>query len=223
MNVLKVNKLVEDKSNAYQDEDTEVMKILCRLKQVQEDRDRLLSEAQQHDCVHSLLTNNSILSQDYNSVNSLAGSEAASMKSIELSVSLTQGKRKRRKGAVQTMIDTLHGTKGGNEGRASVLKQLLQNKHIRTILERTGFIDCNCKKFATSIEVMQCTDRFFGYATKARKQKGRATDDQRAAVESIIVATSATRVTTPNTQTQTQERELNSKSSKRAKAQLFGI
>ena len=121
MNVVKLNKLVEDKSNACQDEDTEVTKILCRLKQVEEDCDRLLSEAQQHDRVRSLLTNNNILSQDYNSVNSSFGSEVASMKSTELSVSLTQGKRKRRKGAVQTIIDTSYGTKGGNERQAAVL------------------------------------------------------------------------------------------------------
>ena len=67
MNVVKPNKLIEDKSNACQDEDTEVMKILHRLKQVEEDCDRLLSEAQQHDRVLSLLTNNNILSQDYES------------------------------------------------------------------------------------------------------------------------------------------------------------
>ena len=99
MNIVKLNTLIEDKSNACQDEDTEVMKILCRLKQVEEDCDRLLSEAQQHDRVRSLLTNNNILSQDYNSVNSSFGSEVASMKSTELNVASTQGKRKRKKGA----------------------------------------------------------------------------------------------------------------------------
>ena len=66
MNVVKLNKLIEDKSNACQDEDTKVMKLLRRLKQVEEDCNRLLSEAQQHDPVCSLLTNNNILSQDYN-------------------------------------------------------------------------------------------------------------------------------------------------------------
>ena len=125
MNVVKLNKLVKEKSDACQDEDTEVMKILCRLKQMEEDCDRLLSEAQQHDRVRSLLINNNILLQDYNSVNLSFGSEIASMKSTELSVSLSQGKRKGRKGALQTIIDTLHGTKGGNEGQASVLKKVL--------------------------------------------------------------------------------------------------
>ena len=66
MNVLKLNKLIEDKSNACQDEDTKVIIIVCRLKQVEEDCDRLLSEAQQHDPVCSLLKNNNIMSQDYN-------------------------------------------------------------------------------------------------------------------------------------------------------------
>ena len=58
MNVVKLNKLIEDKSNTCQDEDTDVVKILCGLKQLKEDRDRLLSEAQQHDRVRSLLTKN---------------------------------------------------------------------------------------------------------------------------------------------------------------------
>ena len=61
---MKLNKLIEDESNACQDEYTKVMKTLHRLKQVEEDCDRLLSEAQQHDNVHSLLKNNNILSQD---------------------------------------------------------------------------------------------------------------------------------------------------------------
>ena len=160
------------------------MKILRELKQVEEDRDRLLSEAQQHDRVRSLLTNNNVLSQDYNSVNSSFGSEVASMKSIELSVSLTQGKRKHRKGTVQTIIDMLHGTKSGNEGQAAVLKKVLQDKHIRPIVERVGSIDCNCRELATSIELMQRTKRFIGYATTAHYQKGRKSDDQSGAVES---------------------------------------
>ena len=41
------------------------------------------------------------MSQDYNSVILSFDNEVVSMKSTELSASLTQGKRKRRKGAVQ--------------------------------------------------------------------------------------------------------------------------
>ena len=100
INVLKLNKLIEDKSNTSQNEGTEVMKILCTLKQVEEDCDSLLSEALQHGSIRSLLTNNEILSQDYNLVNSSFGSEASSIKSIELNVSLIQGKQQRKKGAV---------------------------------------------------------------------------------------------------------------------------
>ena len=59
-------------------------------------------------------------------MNSSFGSEVASMKSTELSESLTQGKRKCKKGSAQTIINTLHGTKVGNEGQASVLKKVLQ-------------------------------------------------------------------------------------------------
>ena len=65
---------------------------------------------------------------------------------------------------------------------------------------------------------MQRTNRFIGYATTVRKQKGRATDDQRGEVELILVATSATTVTTPYTQTQPQERQNKSKVSKRVNA-----
>ena len=190
---------------------------------MKEDCDRLWSEAQQHDCVRSPLTNNNIMSHDYNSVNSSFGIEVPSMKSTELSVSLTQGKRKRRKGALQTIIDTLHGTKSDNEGQAVVLEKVLHDKHVRSIVERAGLIDRNCRELATSIELMQQTNRFIGYATTGQNQKGRATDDQRGAVESIVVATSATPVTTPNVQTQPQERQNKSKVSKRAKAQLFVI
>ena len=64
---------------------------------------------------------------------------------------------------------------------------------------------------------MQRTKKFIGYETTAHNQKGRATDDQRDAVESILVATSETSVTTPNTQAQPQERQNKSKVSKREK------
>ena len=106
-----LNRVIVEQSNLSQGEETEVLKFLRKLKEVEEEREQLLSLAKENEHICSLLTNNKIFLEDYPSAKSLPSNEALSRESNDSSASRIEGKRKCKKGAVASIIETLQGTK----------------------------------------------------------------------------------------------------------------
>ena len=116
------------------------------------------------------------------------------------SLSVTHGKRQRTKGPAKSIIDTLK-----NKSEAVIvktLKSVLTDTSLKSAVAQAGFINQSNPEYAAMKESWENTKKFVGYATSTSKQRGRPTDDQRGAVEALLVATSVTPETTPNTQTQ---------------------
>ena len=119
-----LKRLIDDESNLSAGEETDTLQFLCQLENVEEEREQLLSIANQNKHLRSLLMNNKLLLEDYTSVNSLPSHEAVSMESNKSNAPIIEVKRKRKKGAVLSIIETLHGT-NSEEAQVKVLKQVL--------------------------------------------------------------------------------------------------
>ena len=141
-------RLIDDESNLSAGEETDTLQFLRQLKKVEEQREQLLSIANQNKHLRSLLMNNKLLLEDYTSVNSLPGHEAVPMESNKSNAPITEVKRKRKKGAVKSIIETIEGEKG-DDVQAKVLKQVLQHRSIRQIVQRAGFIDAESKEYGS--------------------------------------------------------------------------
>ena len=149
----------------------------------------------------------------------ISDKHVSSTLSNKLSLSASHGKRQRTKGPANLIIDTLKNKSEAARGKA--LKTVLNDTSLKSAVAQAGFINQSNPDYAALKESWENTKKFVGYATSTDKKRGRPTDDQRGAVEALLVATSATPETTLNMQTQSQETEPKSSVSKRAKARLF--
>ena len=143
-----LKRLIDDESNLSAGEETDTLQFLRQLKKVEEQREQLLSIANQNKHLRSLLMNNKLLLEDYTSVNSLPSHEAVSMESNKSNVPITEVKRKRKKGAVRSIVETIEGEKG-DDVKAKVLKQVLQHKSIRHVVQRAGYVDSESREYVT--------------------------------------------------------------------------
>ena len=76
-----LKRLIDDESNLSAGEEIDTLQFLCQLKKVGEQREQLLSIANQNKHLRSLLMNNKLFLEDYNSVNSLSSHETVSVAS----------------------------------------------------------------------------------------------------------------------------------------------
>ena len=151
--------------------------------------------------------NNKILLDDYTSANSLPSHEAVSMESNKSNVPITEVKRKRKKGAARYIIDTIEGEKG-DDVKAKVLKQVLQHKSIRHVVQRAGFVDSESREYVTIMSVMVANaKKFIARASETQKSHGRSNDDKRSAVQTLQVAMVETPDGDQNSTTSSRERE----------------
>ena len=115
-------------------QETEELNILRQLQVVEEMREKVYGLANNNKCIRSTLTSKNIMLDNYISdvhacstqsnqsyANALTRREAASRESKDSSSSIIKGKRKRKKGAVSSIIETLHGT-NSEEAQAKVVK-----------------------------------------------------------------------------------------------------
>ena len=167
-NVMALKRLIDDESNLSAGEETDTLQFLRQLKNVEEEREQLLSIANQNKHLRSLLMNNKLLLEDYTSVNSLPSHEAVSMESNKSNAPITEVKRKRKKGAVRSIIETIEGEKG-DDVKAKVLKQVLQHRSIRQIVQRAGFIDAESKEYGSMSSMIGNAKKFLVGLCQQRK------------------------------------------------------
>ena len=137
--------------------------------------------------------------------NTLARREADSRESKDQNSSIHEVKRKRKMGAVMSIIETIEGEKG-DDVQAKVLKQVLQHKSMREIVHRTGFIDSASREYVTMSNMIGSAKRFLTMASKTQSSHGRSNDDKRSAVETLQVAMVETPDGDPNTPSPSRER-----------------
>ena len=153
--------------------------------------------------------------------NTLARREADSRESTDQNPSINEVKRKRKMGAVMSIIETIEGGKG-DDVQAKVLKQVLQHKSMREIVHRTGFIDSASKEYGTMSNMIGSAKRFLTMASETQSSHGRSNDNKRSAVETLQVAMVETPDGDPNTPSPSRERP-KANTSLRAKARLMNL
>ena len=95
--VMALNRLIDDESNRSAGEETEALHILCKLKSLEEEREKLLSIASENKELWSLSMNTKNLLDGYTSANSLPSHEAVSMESNKSNVPITEVKENVRR------------------------------------------------------------------------------------------------------------------------------
>ena len=216
-----LNRLIDDESNRSAGEETEALHILRKWKNLEEERERLLSIASENKDLWSLLMNNKILLDGYTSANTLPSQEAVSMESNQSNVPITEVKRKRKKGAVRNILDTIEGEQD-DDVKTKVLKQVLQHKSIRHVVQRAGFVDSESREYVTMSKMLTNAKKFIARASETQKSHGRSNDDKRSAVETLQVAMVQTPDGDPNTPSPSRGRP-KANTSSRAKARLLNI
>ena len=216
-----LNTLIDDESNRSAGEETEALHFLRKWKKLEEQREKLLSIASENKDFWSLLMNNKILLDDYTSANSLPSHEAVSMESNKSNVPITEVKTKRKKGAARYIIYTIEGEKG-DDVKAKVLKQVLQHKSTRHVVQRAGFVDSESREYVTMSVMVANAKKFIARASETQKSHGRSNDDKRSAVETLQVAMAETPDGDQNSTTSSRERA-KANSSARTKARILKI
>ena len=158
---------------------------------MEKQREELLSLVKKNENLRSLLTNNNVMLEDYTVAKSLPSNLEPSSESTETCLPRTQAKRKRSKGAVASIVETLEG-KNDIQAQAKVLKQVLKHKSIRPLVKQAGFIDSESKEYGSMSIMVDNTKKFIARASSTQKPHGRSTDDKRSAVEVLQVAMTET-------------------------------
>ena len=158
-----LKKLIDDESVWSVGEETEALHFLCKFRKVEEEREQLLSIANQNKYLRSLLMDNKLLLEDYTLVNSLPSHEGASMESNKSNAPITHVKRKRTESAVSSIIGILHGT-NSEEAQAKALKQVLQRNSVKPIVQRVQFIDSESKDHGIISNMLASAKRFITMA-----------------------------------------------------------
>ena len=179
--VTTLNRIIDEQSKKSEWKDTDDLKILRRLAEVEKQREELLSLVKKNENLRSLLTNNNVMLEDYTVAKSLPSNLEPSRESTETCLPRTQAKRKRSKGAVASIVETLEG-KNDIQAQAKVLKQVLKHKSIRPILKQAGYVDSESREYVTMRNMIGNVGNFIGRAMETDKSQGRPNDDKRSAV-----------------------------------------
>ena len=172
LNVRNIKKLILEETERSPAQETVELNLLRQLQVVEEMREKVYGLANNNKRIRSMLTSKNIMLDDYISdvhacstqsnqshTNPLARREATSRESKDPSSSITEVKRKRKKGAVRSIIETIEGEKG-DDVQAKVLKQVLQHRSIRQIVQRMGFIDSKSNEYGSMSDMVANAKHF---------------------------------------------------------------
>ena len=97
-------------------------------------------------------------------------------------------KRKRRKGDVGPIFDITSKNNDDTASQASTLGKVLHHKKLKLIVKEAGFVDKEDTEYKFCEKMKQNQQAYVQRALETSSNRGRATDDKRAAAESIVTS-----------------------------------
>ena len=179
MNIIKAIEQLEEEKKAIQE----------RQKCLLESEKRLLDAANNNPHVGEILTSTKRKLSDYRSTESLKSMDSLVLCPVnESSVLRNDAKRKRRKGDVGKIFDIITENNEDTASQASALGKVLRHKKLKSIVKEAGFVDKEDNEYKSDEKMKQNQRAYVQRALETSSNRGRATDDRRAAAESIVTS-----------------------------------
>ena len=161
-------------------------------KQIQESRKLLLDAAKKNPHVGEILKSTKRKLADYQSTESLGGRDSIVFLENESSVLRKDVKRKCRKGDVGSIFDIISEKNDDTASQASALGKVLRHNKMKSIVKEAGFADKKDDEYILGENLIKNQQTYLQRALETSHIRGRATDDKRAAAESIVTSLIAT-------------------------------
>ena len=174
--------------NAIEKLEKEKKETQERHKRLLERQKHLLDEANRNPLVGELLKSTKRKLADYKSTELLAGMDPLGCLEKESSVLRKDVTRKRRKGDVGSIFDIISKNNDDTASQASALGKVLRHKKLKSIVKEAGFVDKEDNEYKVGEKMKQNQQTYIQRALTTENIRGRATDEKRAAAESIVTS-----------------------------------